>query len=208
MPIRFKIIPNLIISFMAISPDPKTMALGGVATGSIKAQDAESVAGIINNRGLTFIAVAKEPKIGRNISVVAVLEVSSVKKVNVVQTDATIINGGKSSTPLMLSPNHCDNPDSLNPLARAKPPPKSKTIPQFNFEAVFQFIRHLVSDDFAGMINKSKAIDMAIVPSSINFGTGKRLDQPGITNVPRSIFCLKINNRAMMEKRVNTIDSS
>jgi hypothetical protein len=54
------------------------------------------VAGIINNRGLTFIAVDKEPKIGRNISVVAVMDVSSVKKDNVVQTDATIKRGSFS----------------------------------------------------------------------------------------------------------------
>ena len=36
-------------------PEPKIMALGGVETGSINAQDAERVAGIIKNNGFDFI---------------------------------------------------------------------------------------------------------------------------------------------------------
>ena len=64
------------------------MAFGGVATGSIKAQEAESVAGIISSNGLTSMATAREPRIGRIISVVAVFDVSSVRKVIIRQIPA------------------------------------------------------------------------------------------------------------------------
>ena len=80
-PIMLITTPTLAISAILIRPLPKTIALGGVATGIMKAQDAERVAGIINNRGLAFMAKATDAKIGRIISVVAVLDVSSVKKV-------------------------------------------------------------------------------------------------------------------------------
>jgi len=42
----FKAIPDLIMSLILICPLPKTIALGGVATGSIKAQLAHMVTGI------------------------------------------------------------------------------------------------------------------------------------------------------------------
>ena len=44
--------PTLAISEILIRPLPKIMALGGVATGIINAQDAEIVAGIISSSGL------------------------------------------------------------------------------------------------------------------------------------------------------------
>ena len=74
-------IPILTISIILTLPLPNIIAFGGVATGIIKAQDADRVAGIINNRGFVFIATATDASIGRIISVVAVFDVSSVKKV-------------------------------------------------------------------------------------------------------------------------------
>ena len=56
------------------------MALGGVATGSIKASEAAKVAGNISRRGFTFILTAMPASMGKNISVVAVLDVNSVRK--------------------------------------------------------------------------------------------------------------------------------
>lgn len=78
---RFNKIPDLTISDIFILPLPNTIAFGGVATGIIKAQDADIVAGIIMRSGFIFIAILTEARIGRIISVVAVFEVSSVKKV-------------------------------------------------------------------------------------------------------------------------------
>ncbi len=52
--IRFNINPTLTICDIFILPDEKTMAVGGVATGSINAIEAEMVAGIIKRRGFIF----------------------------------------------------------------------------------------------------------------------------------------------------------
>ncbi len=46
-PTRFNTMPTRAISPTVRRPLPNTIALGGVATGIIKAHDAESVAGII-----------------------------------------------------------------------------------------------------------------------------------------------------------------
>jgi hypothetical protein len=46
-PIMFKANPALIISWMVSFPEPKTIALGGVATGSINAQLAAKTTGIV-----------------------------------------------------------------------------------------------------------------------------------------------------------------
>ena len=45
--IMFNQKPTLIISFILMTPDPKIIAFGGVATGSMNAQDAAMVAPII-----------------------------------------------------------------------------------------------------------------------------------------------------------------
>ena len=74
-------IPTLAISEIFIRPLPNTIALGGVATGIINAQDADIVAGIISNKGLVSMAMATDANIGSIISVVAVFDVSSVKNV-------------------------------------------------------------------------------------------------------------------------------
>lgn len=109
-PIMLINMPALTISEMVIRPLPNTIALGGVATGIINAQDAAIVAGIINNRGLVFIATATDAKIGRIISVVAVFEVSSVKKVIPKQILIIIIIGGIPASPLNLSPINAESP--------------------------------------------------------------------------------------------------
>ena len=57
------------------------MAFGGVATGNIKAIEAESVAGIMSKRGFKFTETERAANIGRKICVVAVFEVSSVRNV-------------------------------------------------------------------------------------------------------------------------------
>jgi len=56
------------------------MALGAVATGSINAQEAATVAANIKLNGWTSIIWAMDAKIGRIIVAVATLEVISVKK--------------------------------------------------------------------------------------------------------------------------------
>jgi len=80
-PMIFRINPVLAISIILILPVPKMMAFGGVATGNMKAIDAESVAGIMKSKGFVWVDIDNPAKTGSNISVVATLEVNSVKKV-------------------------------------------------------------------------------------------------------------------------------
>ena len=102
--------PTLAISAILIRPLPKTIALGGVATGIINAQDAESVAGIISNIGFAFMAKATEANIGRIISVVAVLDVNSVKKVRPKHMMRIIKIGDIPASPANLFPISADRP--------------------------------------------------------------------------------------------------
>ena len=83
-PIIFNANPALIISGMVNFPEPKTIALGGVATGSINAQLAAKQTGIKRETGITPIARAKALMTGRNVLVVATLLVISVKKIIIV----------------------------------------------------------------------------------------------------------------------------
>ena len=76
------------------------MAFGGVATGNMKANEAASVACSIKNKGCTVAAIAAMPRIGRIIVVVAVLDVSSVKKVTARQMVSTTAHKGQPATPV------------------------------------------------------------------------------------------------------------
>ena len=78
---------------MDISSLLNIIALGGVATGSIKAQEHDNVPGIISNSGFNLTATAKVANIGRMIPVVAVLEVNSVRNVMMKQIAATMRMG-------------------------------------------------------------------------------------------------------------------
>ena len=78
--IIFITIPLLTISGILKYPEPKTTALGGVATGSIKAHDAATAAPTINTNGCTSIVRAIGANTGNNMAVVARFDVISVKK--------------------------------------------------------------------------------------------------------------------------------
>ena len=81
IPPRLMAKPARIISMILNRLDPYTMAFGGVATGSIKAQLAAIVDGMAINNGLIFMANEKAIKIGVKVAIVAVLEFNSVKKI-------------------------------------------------------------------------------------------------------------------------------
>ena len=158
-------IPFLAISTIRKRPVPKIIAFGGVATGSIKANDPEMVAGSISSNGLTSILMANPAKIGRKVSTVAVLDVTSVKNVIRIQTLRISRIGCTSFIYINCSPNQADNPDSLNPLASANPPPNSKMISQGMASAAFQSIKKLPGSVREGIRNNTTAINMATVPS-------------------------------------------
>ena len=92
IPSTFKRKPALAICGTLIKPDPKTIAFGGVATGSIKAHEAANVAPTISKYGCTPSITAVGANIGRSMAVVAKLDVISVKKFTAVITTSRIIN--------------------------------------------------------------------------------------------------------------------
>ena len=102
--------PVLTICGIVIWPVEKTIAFGGVAAGSIKAQEAEIAAGAINRSGFIEAATAVAAKIGINIVDTAVLEVISVIKVISRQTDNIIMMTGKFDTADIPSPTHFARP--------------------------------------------------------------------------------------------------
>ena len=63
-------IPTRIISEIFNSPEPNTIALGGVATGNMKAQDAAIAVAHISKMGFISIASARAAIIGSIIDVV------------------------------------------------------------------------------------------------------------------------------------------
>ena len=79
--IRFNKKPARIIWGIVKRFDENTIALGGVATGSMKAQLAAKVIGTHSTNGLIPASTANAPMTGKNVAVVATLLVSSVKKI-------------------------------------------------------------------------------------------------------------------------------
>ena len=75
-------------------PEPNTIALGGVATGSINAQLAANTTGIVRATGAIPRATATAPTTGKNVEVVATLEVISVKNIIKVATANMRTMGG------------------------------------------------------------------------------------------------------------------
>lgn len=76
----FKMNPDFIMSFCEISPVPKTIAFGGVATGSIKAQEAPKPMISDSPNGASPSSSDIEIKIGTKSAALAVFEVNSVRK--------------------------------------------------------------------------------------------------------------------------------
>ena len=85
-PSKLRTKPVLTICRMVIYSLPKTIALGGVATGIINANEVAIVAGIIKINGWTWNEMAMAANMGSIIDIVAVFDVISVKKVNNKQT--------------------------------------------------------------------------------------------------------------------------
>src|SRR5690554_2252743 len=137
---RFRRNPVLIISIIFRYPEPKTTALGGVATGNIKAHDAANAAPNKNPNGWTSMVKAIGARMGRIIDVVAVLEVISVRKLINKRTTSKRMT---KETPLKTVT--CPAIQLARPLlaqaaAMAKPPPNNRMIPHGTFLAASQSI--------------------------------------------------------------------
>ena len=110
-PIILRKNPTRAMSGILKYPLPNIIAFGGVATGNIKAHDADIVAGIIKRYGWILVATASAPNTGIIIVVVAVLDVTSVKKVSRRHMQSIMIMVGIPARNDNLSPIHWARPE-------------------------------------------------------------------------------------------------
>ena len=115
--------PALIIVAIVNLLDPYTIALGGVATGSMNAQLAAKHTGTVKETGRTPIAIARAPNTGKKVVVVVTLLVISVKKIIKVATANIKSIGGTVLRTSKLLPIHIPSPLELIWAASDKPPP-------------------------------------------------------------------------------------
>ena len=162
----------------------------------MKAKDAANVAGNMKKRGCVFAATAEKPSIGRIIVVVAVLEVSSVKKVITRQIPSTTDHKGQLSIPVSLLPIQISSPVPPKPLAKANPPPNKSKIPQGIFSStVFQSraknsclpFKFWPFSPLTGKIISNNPIAMATVESCRYSELAKSPDQPGSIYSPNKM---------------------
>jgi len=113
-----------------------------VATGSIKAHDAEMVAGTISNSGLMDKLKAVAARIGIKSVAIAVFDVTSVRKVINKHTVNIIKMVGKFDISTRRVPNHSAKPEVRKPFANAIPPPNSSKMPHGIFTADSQSNRY------------------------------------------------------------------
>ena len=141
-----------------------------MATGSIKARLDARTKGIAIFNGDTDVAIANEAAIGKKVDVVAVFEVSSVKKIIKVTIKSTIIHGSKLIAKINDSPSHCPNPELLIAFAKDNPPPNKISNPHGNFfvslqtsKSVFLFCEGMIKRLIAAII----AIPESVRPENI-----------------------------------------
>ena len=113
------------------SPVPKTSAFGGVATGSMKAQEAPMPMTITSTSSRMPVCAATEANTGTSSAAEAVLLVNSVRKIMNVATTKIMTKGELLPKALaIICPISLDAPDAPRTLLRVMPPPKSSSTPQ------------------------------------------------------------------------------
>ena len=117
IPIRFIANPSETKGLAENAPVEKITIFGGGATGNMNAQDALMAAGTISNLGSIAAPIAAAAMIGINIVVVAVLLVTSVKKVTQKQIVAMISKIGRSAISSNAEPIMELRPELVNALS-------------------------------------------------------------------------------------------
>ena len=130
IPIRFIANPSETKVLAENAPVEKITILGGVATGNMNAQDALMAAGTISNLGSIAAPIAAAAMMGINIVVVAVLLVTSVKKVTQKQIVAMISKIGRSAISSNAEPMMELRPELVNAWAMDNPAPNKIRVPQ------------------------------------------------------------------------------
>ena len=129
IPIRFIANPSETKVLAENAPVENITILGGVATGNMNAQDALMAAGTISNLGSIAAPIAAAAMIGINIVVVAVLLVTSVKKVTQKQIVAMISKIGRSAISSNAEPMMELRPELVNAWAMDNPAPNKIRVP-------------------------------------------------------------------------------
>lgn len=114
------------ISFVAIFATPATMAFGGVPTGKWNAIEHDRAAGNIRYSGCTSISAESWARTGNMTLATAKFDVNSVRICADRQIKNNTTMNGNDFIPVRECPNIADMPESLPPLANAKPPPNKK----------------------------------------------------------------------------------
>ena len=171
----FKAKPALIISGIVSLPEPKTIALGGVATGNMNAQLAANTTGIVRATGAMPKATATAPTTGKNVEVVATLEVISVRKMIKVATAKINTIGGTFSNIVNPCPIQLPNPDDPIEAANDKPPPNKTNKPQGNLFACSQVSKSVLL--FSEGIKKKLSAAKIAIPASVKPDKGTKLSK-------------------------------
>lgn len=150
--------PVRAMCFIFMKPDPKTMALGGVATGRRNEQEAMRVTGRRKKRGSLCKATAIEAMMGRKVEMVAVLEVSSVVNQMIRRIVIRTRSSGQLMSPCARVPMYRERPEDWMAAASESPPPKRMKMPQGSLVAYFQSMRKRTLEEFLeGMIKRRRA---------------------------------------------------
>lgn len=130
--IAFKSTPAFTICFTSTKPLAKTMAFGGVAMGSIKAQLLAMVTGMSKYRIGTPRPIAIPATTGAKTATKATLLISSV--INSISMINKLAVAVTLKFPAAMAPETASTiPDTDIPFANAKPPPNKMSMPQANF---------------------------------------------------------------------------
>ena len=130
IPIRFIANPSETKVLAENAPVEKITILGGVATGNMNAQEALMAAGTISNLGSIAAPIAAAAIIGIKSVVVAVLLVTSVKKVTQKQIIPIIISSGRSAMSSNAEPIMELRPELVKAWAMDNPAPNKIRVPQ------------------------------------------------------------------------------
>lgn len=103
--------PAFTISMLVTWPYVKTIALGGLDTGSRKEKDTHRAVGISMYRGFTPIASANGASIGKKIVIVAALLATSVIEVTIRQAMVTVAKGWRFPKGVSSSATQDDKPE-------------------------------------------------------------------------------------------------
>ena len=161
----FMMIPIRTMTVIGMAPLANTIAFGGVATGNMKAHEADIVAGIMRRNGCTSSPTAVAARIGRKIVAIAVFDVISVRNVTMSAETTTRSTAGAPANKLIPPAIFAASPLSRKPLPRAIPPPNSISIPHGISFAAFQSRTNTPRFASTGRMKRTIAAATAIVES-------------------------------------------